>query len=182
MTFSDQTLRMIIAPHFGGETVRLRFSNRFGDPEQDGDLPGDVTLDDVYVGLRSRGAELLEGSSRQVAFGGRNSVTLFNGSVALSDPVRMPIDPFQDVAVSFHVAGSAPLASDDSAHATSYLTPAGSGSHGADSDGTAFTETTGSWFGINAVDVQAKRPTGLVVALGDSITDGSGTTADANRR
>jgi lysophospholipase L1-like esterase len=38
------------------------------------------------------------------------------------------------------------------------------------------------WFGLTGIDVMAARPTGVVVALGDSLTDGFGSTVDANTR
>ncbi|MEU9291642.1 hypothetical protein AB0D57_45290 [Streptomyces sp. NPDC048275] len=67
-----------------------------------------------------------------------------------------------------------------SALQTSFLAP--DAGHTADQDGAAYTATTGSWYYLTGVDVLGARAAGRVVALGDSITDGSGSTASANHR
>jgi hypothetical protein len=60
--FADQTLRMIVAPHLAGSTLRVHLSNRFGL------LP--VTLGPVTIGLQSSGASLVPGTERAVTFNG----------------------------------------------------------------------------------------------------------------
>lgn len=172
--FSSQTLRMIAVPHMGGQAVRLRFSNRF--------QASPVTFDEIYVGLRGEGAAVQGGTNQQVTVSGESSITLFRNSVVLSDPIRLPVRPFEPLAVSFHIVGPTTLDLHEWGLQTSYLTPAGTGPHSRDATGAPFTERTSSLFAIDAIDVLADRPTRLVVAFGDSITDGYGTTPDANRR
>ncbi|WP_133997919.1 hypothetical protein [Kribbella sp. VKM Ac-2566] len=55
------------------------------------------------------------------------------------------------------------------------------GDHRADTDGTAFAETSQTWYYLSGVDVTG-APTGGIVALGDSLTDGTGSTADTDNR
>jgi hypothetical protein len=43
-------------------------------------------------------------------------------------------------------------------------------------DESAFPFSTASWYFLDAVDMMAPAGTQVVVALGDSITDGTGTT------
>lgn len=167
---ANQTLRMILAPHLGGRTLRVRLSNRFG--------AAPVRLGRVTVGLRGSGASLLAGSERRVTFAGRSSVVIPAGADAVSDPVKLSFGAFRDLAVSAYVPEAVKYPTDHlTTRQTSYLSPRGSGDRAAASSASAFTEkTTGlfstGWYFLDGVDVLAPGSTGAVVAFGDSITDG----------
>jgi len=64
---------------------------------------------------------------------------------------------------------------------TSYVTDPGAGSVG-DTEGDVFPTSTTSWYFIDAIDMEAPRGTQLVVALGDSITDGTSSTINGDDR
>jgi len=70
----------------------------------------------------------------------------------------------------------------DSAEATSYISQPGSGDMVASDSGAAFPFTTSSWFILDAVDVMAPEGTKVVIAFGDSITDGTLSTHNGNDR
>lgn len=173
-TFSDQTLRMVVSPLSGGSALRVHLSNRFG--------PEAVALDDVTVGARTDGASLQPGSVESLTFDGARSVVIPAGGEVVSDPLGRAVRAFEDLAVSFHVAGDAVLDQHQWATSTQYATPAGSGNHVGEEGGEAFTEQLQTWIGVSAVDVLTSRRVGTVVTLGDSITDGVGSSVDANRR
>lgn len=163
--FVDQTLRMIVHPHLGGDRLRLRLTNRFGSQP--------VAFGDVFVGRRATGADIVAGTNQRVTFGGRSVVTLPARTDVVSDPVQLAFPAFSDLAVSLYARGATGPATEHAlAIQTSYLTGAGSGSHSASEDGAAFSETTSSWFFLEGIDVAAPRGVGSVVTLGDSITDG----------
>jgi lysophospholipase L1-like esterase len=65
---------------------------------------------------------------------------------------------------------------------TSYITSAQTGSHGADEDDEAFTNSTTSWYFLDLVQVVAPSNTRVVVAFGDSITDGTASTLNGDDR
>ena len=73
----DQTLRMIITPHYGGSLIRVRLSNTFGS--------GPVTVDAVAIADSQSGAAPLPGSARTVLFSGNPSATIPAGGQAVSD-------------------------------------------------------------------------------------------------
>ena len=171
-TFHDQTLRMIVTPHYGGEAVRVTLSNRYG--------TAPVTLDDLHVGIRATGASLA--SNLRLTVGGVNWTTIPPGAEVVTDPVALTVRPFQDLAVSFHVVGASPLDQHLDALQTQFATPVGAGALGGVFDGLGFTEQLSSWLVVTAVDVRASRPAGAVVALGDSLTDGYGSSLDTNNR
>ncbi len=177
----DQSFRLIVRPDIWGKHTRLRFSNAFGTKP--------VTFDDVYVGLQLASSALIHGTNQPVRFAGRKSVTVAPGASVWSDAVALPfVRETKDMAgrkmaVSFQVVGeSGPMTWHAKALTTSYVSLPGAGSHGRTEDETAFPASTTSWFFLDAVDMRTRAPTHLVVALGDSITDGTGSTLNGDDR
>jgi lysophospholipase L1-like esterase len=179
----DQTMRLMVRPSIWGEQSRLRFSNALGTRP--------VTLDGVFAALQRSGSVIEPGTSAAVSFAGAGRVTVAPGASVWSDPVRLPFvqatpDPTMignRLAVSFHVVGeSGPMTWHAKAVTTSYLTPPGAGAKG-DADGVLdFPFSTASWFFLDAVDMAAAPGTKLVVAFGDSITDGTASTMNGDDR
>ena len=171
--FHDQTLRMIANPTISGAQVRVRLSNAFGRQP--------VVIGPVFVGERGDGAEVVDGTNTQLTFGGQATITIPAGADVLSDAVEFDVVAFRDVAVSFYLPGpTGPPTTHPAADQTSYIS--GGGDHAAAEDGDAYTSTTTQWHFLTAIDVLASHGAGAVVALGDSITDGSASTVDANHR
>lgn len=180
----DQTFRLIVHPVLWGRTARLRLSNALGTQP--------VTFDHVFVGQQAIAGTLVRGSNAAVAFAGQGSVTVPPGQSVWSDPVslgfvRDPADPAlagRKLAVSIHVAGqSGPITWHAKALTTSYVTPPGTGAAAsADEGDDAFPFSTASWYFLDAIDVDAPAGTRLVVALGDSITDGTDSTLNGDDR
>jgi lysophospholipase L1-like esterase len=98
----------------------------------------------------------------------------------VSDGVSLTIPPLADVAVSLFITDSARGSTrHPSAFQTSYVSPAG------DFTGVAsFTPdtTVRNWFFLAGVDVVNPNVTGVIVTIGNSITDGTGSPADSNSR
>jgi lysophospholipase L1-like esterase len=179
----DQTFRLIVQPDIWGREARLRLSNAFGSQA--------ITFDDIYAGLHWSGGAVVAGTNRPVRFSGKTSVTIPAGEWVWSDPVALPFVSTaaqrqltgRKLAVSFHVAGeSGPMTWHAKALATSYLTRPGAGSQGAHEDEAAFPFTTTSWYFLDAVDMSAPAGTRVVVAFGDSITDGTASTLNGDDR
>jgi lysophospholipase L1-like esterase len=169
--FTDRTLRMIVHLHTGGTSVRVRLANTFGDR--------DVTFDHVTVARRSSGASV--SSVHTATFAGQVRVTVAKGAEISSDPVALSVSAGQDLAVSVYVQAATGVATyHRSAHQTSYVS--GTGDHSTETGAGSFATTTGSWYFVDAVSVHGSGAPGTVVALGDSITDGSGSAANANHR
>jgi lysophospholipase L1-like esterase len=169
-TFANQTLRLIVHLHAGGNSVRVRLANTFGDRA--------VTFGRVSVGVRTGGAGV--GSIRAVTFAGRSSVTVAKGAEVSSDPATLKVAAGQDLAVSVYLpTGTGPATWHRSALQTSYVSTAGD--HTRDTAASAYSTTASHWFFLDAVSVSTTAP-GAIVALGDSITDGSGSPGNANHR
>lgn len=152
--------------------MRVRLSNEFGTEP--------VAIGPVHIALHATGSAIQSGSDHGVTFGGKPTVILPKGGSALSDPVRMDIAALQELAVSLYLpAGSGP----STVHATGIQTVYFSGT----GDATAVTafppgETDDSRYFLTDVEVATAGQARTLVILGDSITDGVGSTLDRNLR
>ncbi|MGC9438391.1 GDSL-type esterase/lipase family protein [Streptomyces sp. WG5] len=164
----DQSVRMITHLSQGGDALRIRVQNTFGETP--------LTVDAATVGHSSGTGAATEGRPRPVTFDGRREVVVPAGGEVWSDTTVLKTEAQDDVAVSLSVSGTVIPGRHDSAFRTNYLTAAGSGDHTGDTTGAAFTETTGSTYLVSAVDVRNPRLRGSLVAYGSSVVDGSGST------
>ncbi|HXJ77395.1 MAG TPA: GDSL-type esterase/lipase family protein [Candidatus Methylomirabilis sp.] len=179
----NQTFRLIVRPDVWGRQARIRLSNAFGTRP--------VTFDDAFVGLQESGSAIVAGTNRAILFKGKKGITVPPGESVVSDPVTLEFvksaaDPLlrgRKLGVSFHVAGeSGPMTWHAKALTTSYLTPPDAGSRGQETAETAFPFSTASWYFLDEVDMRVADNTKVIVAFGDSITDGSLSTINGDDR
>jgi lysophospholipase L1-like esterase len=162
-----QSVRMITHLSQGGHTLRIRIQNTFG--------TAPLSVDATTV-APSDGGPALTGPAHAVTFHGRTTIEVPAGGDVWSDPVRLATEPQDDVAVSMYLAGRTTPGEHTSAFRNNYLTPAGAGDHTTDSDGAAYTATTGATYLVSAVDVANPDLKGTIVAFGSSVVDGTGST------
>ena len=179
----DQSFRLVVRPDLWAAQARFRFSNAMGTQP--------VTIDGAFAGLQLSGAAVVRGTNRGLRFGGKASVTIAPGTDAWSDPLDLGFvhDPAaielegRKLAISFHIAGeSGPMTWHAKALTTSYVTAPGAGAKGQDESEQAFPFPTTSWYFLDAVDMMAPWSTRVVVAFGDSITDGTASTLNGDDR
>jgi lysophospholipase L1-like esterase len=171
--FNHQTVRLIAYTHFPGSRLRVRLSNVFGSRP--------LLVGQADVALESAGAAIVPGSDRRLSFHGRRRVTIPPGAEVYSDPVRLSVAAEQHLAVSLYLpAATGPTTWHALAVQTNYVS--GPGDHAADTAGDAFTTQVASWFWLDGIDVVAPAPDRAVVTLGDSITDGTASTVNADAR
>lgn len=171
--FADQTVRQVARVSTGGSAVRIRVSNLYG---ADG-----LKVVGATVAQAGAGASLEPGTLRHLHFGGSSSVTVPAGRETASDPVRLRVAPLESLAVTLYFgSATGPATFHAQAYSTSYRA---AGDHLTDRGAGAFTQSTHSWYYLSDVEVSANpAPRSTVVTFGDSITDGFGSTDDANHR
>jgi lysophospholipase L1-like esterase len=169
--FDNRTLRQIVHTSVGGTQVRVRFST-FG--------AGALILGAARIALRDGGAAIVPESDRTLTFGGLTAITVPAGAVVVSDPVDLEVPALSDLAVSVFAPGSTgPATWHFLARQTSYVSPDGDFTSSVDMP---VESTTTAWFWLAGVDVLVPKQTGGIVAFGDSVTDGNGSTPDTNNR
>ncbi|WP_329332991.1 SGNH/GDSL hydrolase family protein [Streptomyces sp. NBC_00663] len=168
--WSDRTLRLVVHTSVGGPRVRLRFDNTFA--------AAPVRIGSVTVAVQAAGAAARD-VPVAVAFRGATGVEVAAGAQVFSDPLDFDVPADSSLLVSFHLPGTVTAAPVHRlARQRSYVSEAGD--HTSDVPATAYTAVLTNWPLLTGVDVGGGP--GSVVLLGDSITDGEKSTADADRR
>src|SRR5215813_2041612 len=172
-TYHNQTLRLIVHVSAGGSKVRIKISNTYGDQP--------LLIGAAHIARRATAAEINPASDRAVSFQGRSTVTIPARSTVVSDPVDLGVPALSDLAISlFFPESTAATTLHNLAKQTNYVS-AETGDHTADIK-FPVDKTTRSWPFLTGVDVAASSRGAAIVAFGSSLTDGDGTTTDANRR
>src|ERR687884_2170634 len=169
--FNNHTVRMHPRVSIGGDTLRVRVSNAYGQ--------GKLVIGAAYVGIRDKGPAIVPGSERQLTFGGSDMTTVAAGALVISDSVRLDVQPLADLAVSLYLPGEIPPSFQITgryARQTNYISPPG---NFAAAVTMPVGKITDEWFFVSGIDVLASHETGGVVALGDSLTDGNLSSHDA---
>jgi lysophospholipase L1-like esterase len=175
VVLSNATVRLVARVSIPGEAIRIRLDNTFS--------TNPLVVGAATVGPRQRLALLAVSELRTVTFNGNRSVTVPAGGSVLSDAVALRVDSQQDLGVNLYLPGNNVSASQHAgAVTTSYRSADGSGNLTADANATAFGITFTAMPWLKAIDVLTVRSVTSVVAFGDSITDGTCNTLDANDR
>jgi lysophospholipase L1-like esterase len=131
------------------------------------------------VALRRSGASIWPLTNRQLTFSGNTSIVVPVGAVAVSDAVDLDVPGASDLAVSFYLPGATePATYRETTLQTSYVTGTGNFTAATDLPGAGPTPAS---FYLTVVEVQTVLPISTLVAFGDSVTLGFGSTLDANR-
>jgi lysophospholipase L1-like esterase len=177
LVLADSTLRQTVRTSVGGRQMRLRFSNAFGG------APLPITR--VAVALPAGGqagvSAVKAGTSQPVTFHGQPSVVIPVGSQAVSDPLNFELAPRSNITVTTYLAegqNSTNITSHPGSRTTSYML---SGVH-VDAGDLPGATTADHWYFLSALEVWSKHTTAAAVIVGDSLTDGRGSTTNMNNR
>jgi lysophospholipase L1-like esterase len=168
--FENQTVRMIVRSSIGGNRVRIKLSSSFGsDP---------VNIGAAHIALRAKDSAIVPGTDRALTFSGKPECIIGDGMVITSDPVDLKVPALAELAVSLYLPGASgrPTTHGSALH-TNYISKEGNFTGEA---AIADAATSEAYFWLAGVDVMAPAEAGLIVALGDSITDGIRSTPDTD--
>jgi lysophospholipase L1-like esterase len=164
----DHTLRQIVHTSIGGTSVRIHLSNLFGSKP--------LHLEDVRIALTGSGE-----AGRPATFKQSHSVLIPAGSKAVSDPVNLRLPANSDVAISIYFLKGEEVP-EWTGHSyiaqTNYLI---AGNQSQVQNWTSPSELDNYYF-LTGLDVQNSSARGALIAFGASITDGFGSTKNANHR
>jgi len=167
----NQTMREVARVSLGGTKVRVVLSNEYGA------LP--MTVGEAHIALSDSGAKIKEGTDRTLTFGGSASITIPPGAPVVSDPVDLEVPALGSVAVSLFFPEVTPTTTmHNDGRQTAYIV---AGKKTGDADIKPDSTTLSRLF-LTGIMVDAPEGARAIVTFGDSITDGDGSSADANHR
>jgi lysophospholipase L1-like esterase len=173
-TFHDQTLRLNMFLKLGGTGLRVKLSNRFSKQP--------LVIGSAHVAVRRQatGSDIVPETDRVLTFAGAKALTLEPDKEIWSDPVNLEVKQHQDITVSLYLPETTtPEAFHPTGLKTQFLA---AGDHCGDA--TLLSAGMGSrtvmYFFVSDIQVLAPAASKVIVALGDSITDGAASVNDLN--
>jgi lysophospholipase L1-like esterase len=168
---ANNTLRQKVLVTLAGNRVRLLLSNGFGNAP--------VTFNAVRIARAGAASAIEPSTERALLFGGSPSVTIPAGQTQLSDPLDYSLEALSQLAITLQF-GNVPtdVTGHPGSRTTSYIMPGNAVSAASMPQAV----TTDHWYFITGIDVEVTAPSAAVVTLGDSITDGRGSTTNGNDR
>ena len=171
-SLSNRSLREIIHVSIGGETLRMQLSNIHSKEP--------VEIKSVFIANALDSCDIEKKSAKYLTFGGKKSVTIAPGESVYCDVLKYHLTPLQRLSVTINYGNTTPVnaSSHRGSRTTSYLM------QGEAKPKTKFvpTEKCDHWYNISCIDVQTTEPTPCVAVLGNSITDGRGSTTNMQNR
>ena len=170
-SFENVTITQVLRLSEGGTSLRLRLSNRYGEAPLAIGGARIVQIDD-------ENAEIA-GTARMVTFGGRESAVIPRGAPFVSDTVAIDLPDLARVKVEIYLPeATGPCTCHLTGMDELAVSPPGNFL------GRGFEPVSTAQYRafLSAVEVDSPDALGTIVAFGDSITDGVGSTPGANRR
>lgn len=164
---ANNTLRQIVRVSIGGDTLRIKFSNKTS--------PTPVTMNSVNIAVSADAStSVIDPSTvKLLTFNGNASVTMNAYSEVTSDPLGYALTPGMRLAITIYY-GQCETSPDMTFHygsrTDSYIL-AGDQTASADFAGATSVER---WYNLSSIDVLAPDSSAAVAVLGNSITDGYG--------
>lgn len=168
---ANNSLREIVQVSIGGKKVRLKLTNEFSKE------PTEIKAIELSIAKTAgSSSEVDEKTTVSLTFDGKSSVIIPAGGSVMSDPVGFKMGPRENVAITIHYgAASQTVSGHPGSRTTSYLK---------EGDTRDFTDAirTDHWYSIQTLEVEAPKKAGAIAILGNSITDGRGSTTNEQNR
>ena len=170
-SLSNRSLREVIHVSIGGSELRLKISNEFSKEP--------VDIRSMYIADALEGWEIQTKTAKYVTFNGMRNVTVEPGKALYSDVIKYPLKPLQRLTVTINYGETTPVnaTSHRGSRTTSYIIPGVSKPKASFAEG----EKVDHWYNIAALEVKGSDIP-CVAVLGNSITDGRGSTTNRQNR
>jgi lysophospholipase L1-like esterase len=160
---------MIAHTTLGGRALRIEISNMANAQP--------LEIGSAHVALHRGDGAIVPGTDRLLKFGGNESFVVPPGTLLVSDPADLNLAPFSDLAISLYLPKNTGSPTN---HMMGLHTAYISKGNVTGSEEMPEPTKTYSYLWLTGIDVLAPADSYVIVALGDSITDGFTTTVDGN--
>jgi lysophospholipase L1-like esterase len=173
----NSTLRQFAHTTIGGKHLRVRFSNAYG--------TNSVSINAARIALAAGAGsagngDLNPATDKALTFRGAPAVVLPRGEAVLSDPIEFDLPALTNVAISIYFGDIS--ATTINGHPGSRTTSFIQSGNVLSAASLPSASKTRHWYIITGIDVLADSSSKAMVVLGDSLTDGRGSTDDGNNR
>lgn len=172
-SLSNRSVRQIIHVSTGGDIIRLQLSNVFGS--------SDTEIKSVYIANAGQAQQIDIKSAKYLTFNGKKNVVIPKGGSLYSDEISFNLKPLQLLSITINYGDKTPenATSHRGSRTTSYII-AGESKPKTNFDTPQ--EKVDHWYNIAAIDVKTTQKFPVIACLGNSITDGRGTTTNKQNR
>jgi lysophospholipase L1-like esterase len=168
---SNNTLRQVIHATLGGSKLRVQFSNVYGSSP--------VTIKAAHLAVSKGGSAIESATDKKLSFKGASSITIPAKEAVYSDTIDFNVAPLSNLVVSIYFGEtSADVTGHPGSRTTSYI-QSGDAVTAADMASAAKTD---HWYILSGIDLWLDDSYACVAVLGDSISDGRGSTTNGNNR
>ena len=168
---TNNSLREIVQVSIGGKKVRLKLTNEFSTEATE-----IKAVELAIAKTAGSSSEIDEATTVSLTFNGESGVTIPANGTVISDAVNFKMDDRQNVAITIHYGSASPSVSGHpGSRTTSYL------KEGNTTDFTGAIRTD-HWYSSQTLEVEAPKKAGAIAILGNSITDGRGSTTNEQNR
>lgn len=173
-SLSNRAIRQIIHVSKGGTQLQLKLSNVHSKEP--------VDIKSVFIADAKEASDIDAKTAKYVTFNGKRNITIEPGNDITSDVIGYNLKPLQLLSITINYGESTPInaSSHRGSRTTSYIIK------GVAKPKTKFidAEKVDHWYNIASLDVLRSNPAeaNAIVVLGNSITDGRGSTTNKQNR
>ncbi|HMA96304.1 MAG TPA: SGNH/GDSL hydrolase family protein [Polyangiaceae bacterium] len=170
---TNSTIRQIVRISVGGSRFRLKLSNEHGSAP--------VVMESIHIAKSAGGGAIDVATDKALTVAGQAAVTIPKEGAVLTDAFDFDVAPLSNLAISIKFGTQTKeVTGHPGSRTTSYLKRDGNFVSDATLADTSIKPV--HWYFISAIDVLAPETAAAVAVLGDSLTDGRGSTNDGNDR
>lgn len=171
-SLSGRALREIVQVSIPGDVLRMQLSNIHSKEP--------VQIKSVFIADAADSCEIDVKTAKYLTFDGKKSVTIQPGEAVYCDELRYDLKPLQRLAITVNYGETTPVnaSSHRGSRTTSYIID------GEAKPKTKFNgaEKVDHWYNISCIDVLTPDTVPCIAIIGNSITDGRGSTTNMQNR
>ena len=177
-SLSNRSCRQVVHVSFGGNEMRLKLSNEFSKEP--------VDIKSVYIADTDASAnwEIKAKTVKYLKFNGKKNVTIAPGKAIYSDDLKFTLKAGQRLTITIDYGEQTPkhATSHRGSRTTSYIVNSSVRTAKPMDKSFVEGEKVDHWYNLSAIDVKTDVKTPVVAVLGNSITDGRGSTTNMQNR
>ena len=177
-SLSNRSCRQVVHVSFGGNEMRLKLSNEFSKEP--------VDIKSVYIADTDASAnwEIKAKTVKYLKFNDKKNVTIAPGKAIYSDDLKFTLKAGQRLTITIDYGEQTPehATSHRGSRTTSYIVNSSVRTAKPMDKSFVEGEKVDHWYNLSAIDVKTDVKTPVVAVLGNSITDGRGSTTNMQNR